>query len=92
MKRSFMVWPLVFFLFCLGEGGVYGGYEMLSDPTDNSLQFEKILPLLPIPNFILPGIFLLIVMDIFQYILIYGLLAHPNRNLINHLMLRSNYY
>ena len=87
-----MIWPLVFFLFNLGGGGIYGGYAMLSDPTGHSLQMSEILPLLPISNFILPGIFLFVVMGILPFLLIYGLLVRPNWKSIDALLRRCNYH
>ena len=85
-----MIWPLVFFLFFLGGGGIYGGYAMLSDPTGHSLQMSEILPLLPISNFILPGSFLVVVMGILPFLFIYGLLARPNWKSVDVLFQRGN--
>lgn len=87
-----MIWPLVFFLFYLGGGGIYGGYAMLSDPTGHSLQMNKILTLLPISNFILPGIFLLVVMGIFPLLLIFALLSRPNWKTLNSLSRNRNHH
>ena len=42
------------------------------------LDFEKLLPLLPVPNLILPGLFLNIYMGLIPLLLVYGLLAKPN--------------
>ena len=78
MKRPFMLWPLLFFLFFLAAGGLYGGIAMLADPTGGSLQLTEVLPLLPVSDFILPGLFLLIAMGLVPLLLIYGLLARPN--------------
>jgi hypothetical protein len=38
----------------------------------------EVLPLLPVSDFILPGLFLLIVMGLVPLLLIYGLLTRPN--------------
>ena len=78
MQRPFMLWPLAFFLLFLALGGLYGGIAMLTDPTGGSLQLIEILPLLPVPDYILPGLFLLIVMGFGPLFLIYALLARPN--------------
>jgi hypothetical protein len=73
-----MLWPLVFFLLFLALGGFYGGIAMLTDPTGSTLQVADALPLLPVPNYILPGIFLLVVMGFFPVLLAYALIARPN--------------
>lgn len=78
MQRPFMLWLLLFFLLFLALGGLYGGIAMLTDPTGGSLQMTEILPLLPVPDYTLPGLFLLIVMGLGPLSLIYALLARPN--------------
>ena len=92
MRRPFMLWPLVFFLLFLALGGLYGGLAMLTDPTGNSLQVADVLPLLPVPNYILPGIFLLVVMGLFPLLLSYALIARPNWPWVNSLFQWSKHY
>ena len=77
MQRSYTFWLLLFFLLFLLLGGLYGGIAMLTDPTGGSLQLTEILPLLPVSDYILPGIFLLVVMGLAPLLLAYGLLARP---------------
>ena len=51
---------------------------MLADPVSGGyLQFEDLLPLLPVSNFILPGLFLLIFMGIFPLVIAYALIFRP---------------
>lgn len=78
MQRPFMLWPLAFFLLFLALGGLYGGIAMLTDPTGGSLQMTEILPLLPVPDYTLPGLFLFFVMGLVPLFLTYALLARPN--------------
>ena len=77
MQRSYTFWLLLFFLLFLLLGGLYGGIAMLTDPTGGSLQLTEILPLLPVSDYILPGIFLLVAMGLAPLLLAYGLLARP---------------
>jgi len=78
-KRPVMVWPLVIVLVLLSMGGFSGAIPMLADPVSGGyLQFEELLPLLPVPNLILPGLFLLFVMGLFPLLLAYSLVARPN--------------
>jgi len=51
---------------------------MLADPSSGGyLDFEELLPQLPVSNFILPGLFLLFFMGLFPLLLVYGLIARP---------------
>jgi hypothetical protein len=78
MKRPFMLWPLVLVLIFLAMGGFSGGIPMLADPANGGyLQFGEMLPSLPVSNFILPGLFLFIVMGIFPLLLAYALIIQP---------------
>ena len=77
MQRPFALWPLLFFLLILSLGGLYGGISMLTNPTVGSLGLTETLPLLPVSDYILPGVFLLVVMGLAPLLLIYGLTARP---------------
>jgi len=92
MQRPFALWPLLFFLLFLALGGLYGGVAMLTDPTGGSLQLTETLPLLPISDFILPGIFLLVVMGLAPLLLIYGLLVRPEWKWAKRLSRWSGYH
>ncbi len=92
MRSPFALWPLVFCLLFLALGGLYGGVAMLTDPTDGSLQLTETLPLLPVSDFILPGIFLLVVMGLAPLLLIYGLLVRPEWKWAKRLSRWSGYH
>lgn len=77
MRRSGWVWPLLVLLVVLAFGGLYGGVAMLLDPSGRALGMEGILPLLPVRGFVLPGLFLLLVMGVAPIGLAYGLLRRP---------------
>ncbi len=78
MGRPIVLWLLVVFLVFLAVGGLYGGVAMLVDPSGAALQMTEVLPLLPVPDYTLPGLFLLVVMGAAPLLLAYGLLARPN--------------
>jgi hypothetical protein len=87
-----MLWPLIILLLILAlGGGLYGGITMLMDPTGNLLGVADALPLLPVSNFILPGIFLIVVMGLFPLSLAYGLVARPNWSWIDSFFKWSRY-
>jgi len=92
MRRPFILWPLAFFLLFLALGGFYGGIALLIDPTGVLLGVADALPLLPVSDFILPGIFLLVVMGLFPLLLTYALIARPNWPWIASLFQWSKYY
>lgn len=77
MKRPMAVWLLVFLLVFLALGGLYGGIAMLADPSGQALQMQDVLQFLPVPNYILPGLFLTIVMGLAPLLLAYGLVTRP---------------
>lgn len=78
MKRPLPLWILLLWLVFLAFGGLYGGITMLLDPSGVLLGAEKILPLLPVPDFVLPGLFLFFVMGLVLLVLAFGLFARPN--------------
>jgi hypothetical protein len=83
MKRPVALWFLVFWLLFLALGGLYGGVAMLLDPSGGSLQMADVLDLLPVPNYILPGLFLLFAMGLAPLFLIYALLVRPDWGWVN---------
>jgi hypothetical protein len=78
MRKPITLWLLIASLIFLSFGGLYGGIAMLTDPSGSSLQMTEVLPLLPVPDYTLPGLFLLFVMGLAPLFLTYGLLARPN--------------
>ena len=93
MRRPLMLWPLIICLLVLAVGGgLSGGIAMLIDPSGEMLGVADMLPLLPVPNFILPGIFLLIVMALFPLVLAISLITRPNWSWVDSLFEWSNHY
>jgi hypothetical protein len=62
MGRPIALGFLVFFQLFLAAGGTYGGISMLLDPSGGALERNDVLPSLPVPDYTLPGLFLLVVM------------------------------
>lgn len=93
MKRPFMLWPLVLVLIFLAMGGFSGGIPMLADPANGGyLNFGEMLSDLPVSNFILPGLFLLIVMGIFPLFLAYALIVKPSWDWMDRLFQWSKHH
>jgi hypothetical protein len=72
------LWLLVFSLLFLALGGLIGGIGMLLDASGRLLGMDDVLPLLPVADYTLPGLFLLWVMGVVPLLLSYGLLARPD--------------
>ena len=92
MKRPATLWILIFWLLFLALGGLYGGIAMLLDPSGGSLQMTEVLPLLPVSNYILPGLFLLVIMGLLPLFLIYGLLTRLNWSWLESLLRQTQYH
>lgn len=92
MKRPLIVWGLVILLVFLGGGGLYGGVAMLLDPSGKLLGMDSILPSLLVPNYILPGLFLITVMGLLPILLSIGLIVKPVCPLLERLTKRSKYH
>jgi hypothetical protein len=74
-SRPVSVWTLVTFLLILAMCGILGGYTLASDPSGKSMGLAEVLPLLPVSDFLLPGIFLFVVMGVIPFALAYSLMA-----------------
>lgn len=92
MKKPFSLWLLVASLVFLALGGLYGGIAMLTDTSGASLQMAEVLPLLPVPDYTLPGLFLLFVMGLAPLFLTFGLIARPNWKWAESLSRWSNHH
>ena len=74
MKPKILRYVLIVLLILLGLGGLAGGAAMLMDPIGAGMGLSPdMLEGLPIPDFILPGLFLIIVMGITPLVIAYGL-------------------
>jgi hypothetical protein len=69
---------LIFLMFFLSVGALYGGIMLTSDPSGNSLQFpEGTLANSPFLDFRIPGVFLFVSLGIVPLLLIYPLIFRP---------------
>lgn len=71
------LWGLIAALGFLALGGLYGGIAMLSDPSGAALGMDTVLPLLPVADFRLPGVFLVVVMGVAPLLAAFGLAVRP---------------
>jgi len=75
--RPIFLLVLIVLLALLGSGGFGGGIAMFMDPSGAAMGLPlDLLEGLPISNFILPGIFLVVVMGIFPLVIAWSLWNH----------------
>lgn len=92
MRRPLLIWPLLLALLLLALGGLYGGIAMLADPSGRTLALDAVVHLLPVSNYVLPGLFLLSAFGIAPLLLSFALIARPNWSLLDRLFRWSNHY
>ena len=92
MRRPITSWLLILTLIFLAYGGFLGAYGFISDPTGSSMDMDSALPLLPIPDYTLPGIFILLAFFIFPLLLIYGLFTRQEWKSFQELAKWSNHH
>lgn len=70
---------LLFFLFFLGIGALWGGGLLILDPTGSMLKMPlSNLNQAPFPNYLIPGIVLFIGLGVFPLVIFFALLARPS--------------
>jgi hypothetical protein len=79
-SRPVTVVILIVLLVLLGLGGLVGGIPMLIDPSGVSIGLPgDLLENVPISTFVLPGLFLIVVMGIVPFIISFGLWKRERR-------------
>ena len=75
--RPVTLYALITCLLLLSIGAFFGAYHLLTDPSGVSIGFPpEMLSRLPLPDFTLPGLFLLVVYAFGTLVVIYALLRH----------------
>ncbi|MBC8079097.1 MAG: hypothetical protein H7X86_02045 [Gorillibacterium sp.] len=77
--KSFTVWLLIVLQAFLGIGGVVGGLLLVVDPSGDLIMMPiDLLEHSPFPNFLIPGLILLVVLGIIPTLISYALARKPN--------------
>lgn len=72
-RRPLSIWVLLIGLALLGLGGLHEGIALVLDPSGSSMGVPlSLLDGLPLSDFLLPGLFLLMVMGLAPWRLIVG--------------------
>lgn len=73
-SRPFMIYILIFLILFQGLSGILGGIGLISDPTGELLQIPlSWLDGSPFSDYLIPGLFLLIVLGFLPLVISYGL-------------------
>ncbi|MDD5088794.1 MAG: hypothetical protein PHI18_08355 [bacterium] len=81
-QRPLALWILIVLIAFNSLSGLWGGIAFLIDPTGGLMNFpQETCDRFPLPNFLIPGIFLLLVYGIGGAVTILGLLRLPDRHL-----------
>lgn len=92
MRRPLMLWPLILALLLLALGGLYGGIAMLADPSGQALGVDGVIDQLPVSDYVLPGIFLIVAFGFTPLLIAFALIARPDWPLINRFFSWSKQY
>lgn len=77
--RPFTVYVLMFLLLFLGISAIYGGYNLIADPSGQQIQIPNgWLELTPFQNYLIPGIILFTVLGVFPLIVTVLLFFKPD--------------
>ena len=93
MKRSFSSNLLIFLLFFLFISALAGGWGLISDPTGANLGFTTdMLQYAPFSNFMIPGLFLFVVLGVFPLMVQIGLVKKHGFKLAEKMNPYPNYH
>jgi ABC-type multidrug transport system permease subunit len=77
--RPFSVYVLMVLLLLLGSSAIYGGYNLIADPSGNQLQLPSgWLELTPFPSYLIPGLILFTVLGVFPLVVAILLYFKPD--------------
>jgi hypothetical protein len=92
-SRAIEIYILTMLVCFEAIGAIYGGFKLISDPSGSSLQLpEDIIKSSILPNYLLPGIVLLVVLGIFPLMMIFPLLFKPRWSKFGRLNIYPKYH
>jgi hypothetical protein len=93
MKKSFTYYILMFLLLFQSITAIAGGWGLVSNPSGSNLGFSvTMLEHSPFPDFLIPGLFLLVVLGIGPAVIFYGLIKKPKFRLAEMINIYKNYH
>lgn len=82
-KRPFQLYLLCLLLLFISVGALYGGGALILKPDGSLLGMQPLLGKIPFPNFLVPGIILLVFNGLLPLFVLVGLLFKPNWKFAN---------
>ncbi|MFC1697804.1 hypothetical protein ACFL1H_05700 [Nanoarchaeota archaeon] len=92
MKKSFSSKILIFLLFFQSISAIGGGLGLITGPSGSNLGFNVDMLNGIFPSFLIPGLFLLIVLGIIPFIVFLGLILKFNNNVFDKFKLYKKYH
>ncbi len=93
MKRPFEIYILFLLLLILSIGAIYGGGSLIISPDGSLLKMDsEWLELIPFPGFLIPGLFLFMLLGIFPLVAIIGLFLRKKNRRFNFLNIYPEKY
>ena len=93
MKKSFTCYILMFLLLFQSITAIAGGWGLVSNPSGSNLGFSvTMLENSPFTDFLIPGLFLLVVLGIGPAVIFYGLIKKPKFRLAEMINIYKNYH
>ena len=93
MKKSLTCYILMFLVLFQSISAIAGGWGLVSEPSGSNLGFSvSMLEHSPFPDFLIPGLFLLVVLGICPAITLYGLIRKTKFRLAEMINIYKNYH
>jgi len=93
MNKPILLNILIFFVFFQAISGLAGGIGLTFSPSGESIGMPiSMIENTPFTNFLIPGIFLLVILGIFPLILGYAMIKEPKWNWPNKLNVYNNFH
>ncbi len=92
-SKTVEIYILILAVASLSIGGIYGGINLMNDPSGDSIKLPiKMLEGTVFQNFLIPGIILFLLLGFFPLFLIFPLIFKPKWPVINVLNIYKSYH
>ena len=93
MKKPLLLRVLILLICFQAVSGLAGGFGLTFSPSGESIGMPlSMLDTTPFSNFLIPGLFLLIILGILPLLLGYAMIKEPNWNWLNKLNVYDNFH
>ena len=93
MKKPYLIYLLIFLVFFQALSGLGGGIALVFSPSGKTIEMPlSMIENTPFANFLIPGLFLLLILGLFPTLLGYAMIKEPNWNWANKLNVYKKYH